>query len=85
MNGGVDIERHWVDEHGNPASSRRITWVGLPPPGAGIGKTTWHSAKSNTNISSPPAVPQAKTGHLYVHLDCSTYTHQYWVFGANNE
>ena len=52
---------------------------------SGSGKTTWYFAKSNTNISSPPAVPHAETGHLYVHLDCSTHTHQYWMFGANNE
>ena len=52
---------------------------------SGSGKTTWYFAKSNTNISSPPAVPQAETGHLYVHLDCSTHTHQYWMFGASNE
>jgi hypothetical protein len=52
---------------------------------SGSGKTTWYLAKSNTNISSPPAVPHAETGHLYVHLDCSTCTHQYWMFGANSE
>jgi len=52
---------------------------------SGSGKTTWYFAKSNTNISSPPAVPRAETGHLYVHLDCSTLTHQYWMFGVNNE
>jgi hypothetical protein len=79
------IERRWVDEHGNYVSYRLCTWVDDPPPGTGIGKTTWYFAKSNTNTSSPPAVPQAKTGHLYVHLDCSTHTHQYWMFGANNE
>jgi hypothetical protein len=52
---------------------------------SGSGKTTWYFAKSNTNISSPPAVPQAETGHLYVHFDCSTHTRQYWMFGANNK
>jgi hypothetical protein len=52
---------------------------------SGSGKTTWYLAKSNMKLSSPPAVPQAETGHLYVHLDCSTRTHQYWMFGANNE
>ena len=52
---------------------------------SGSGKTTWYFAKSNTNVSSPPVVPHAETGHLYVHLNCSTHTHQYWMFGANNE
>ncbi len=33
-NGGAIIERRWVDEHGNPASYRITTWVGIPPPGA---------------------------------------------------
>lgn len=52
---------------------------------SGSGKTTWYFAKSSTNISSPPAVPQAEAGHLYVHLNCSTSTNQYWMFGMNNE
>ena len=52
---------------------------------SGSGKTTWYFAKSDTNISSPPAIPQAETGHLYVHLDCSARAHQYWMLGANNE
>ena len=52
---------------------------------SGSGKTTWYFAKSSTNISSPPAVRQAEIGHLYVHFDCSTRTHQYWIFSANNE
>lgn len=52
---------------------------------SGSGKTTWYFAQSNTNISSPPAIPQAETGHLYVHLDCSTHMHQYWMLGTNNE
>jgi hypothetical protein len=51
----------------------------------GSGKTTWYFAKSSTNISSPPAVPQAEIGHVYVHFDSSTRTHQYWMFGTNNE
>jgi len=49
------------------------------------GKTTWYFAQSNTNISLPPAVHQAETGHLYVHLNCSMHTHQYWMFGTKNE
>ena len=48
-------------------------------------KTNWYFAESNTSISSLPAVPQAETGHLYVHLDSSTCIHQYWMFGASNE
>lgn len=30
-------------------------------------------------------VPQAKTGHLYVHLDSSTNVHLYWLFSVNNQ
>ena len=52
---------------------------------SGSGKTTWYFSESSANISSPPVIPQAEIGHLYVHFDCSTRTHQYWIFGANNE
>ena len=52
---------------------------------SGSGKTTWYLTKSSTNILSPPAVPQAEVGHLYVHLDRSTRTRQYWMFGTSNE
>ncbi len=52
---------------------------------SGSGYTIWYFAKSDKSVSSPPMVPQAKTGHLYVHLDSSTDVYQYWMFGANNQ
>jgi hypothetical protein len=52
---------------------------------SGSGHTIWYSSKSNTNILSPPVVPQAMTGHLYVHLNASTNTYQYWMLGGNNQ
>ncbi|KAI9507346.1 hypothetical protein F5148DRAFT_1149809 [Russula earlei] len=52
---------------------------------SGSGYTTWYFAKSDTNITSPPMVPQTKTGHLYVHLNTSTNSHQYWMVGINNQ
>ncbi|KAI9508743.1 hypothetical protein F5148DRAFT_1283680 [Russula earlei] len=52
---------------------------------SGSGYTTWYFAKSDTNIMLPPTVPQAKTGHLYVHLNTSTNSHQYWMVGINNQ
>ncbi|KAI9453516.1 hypothetical protein F5148DRAFT_1151945 [Russula earlei] len=52
---------------------------------SGSGYTTWYFTKSDTNIMSPPMVPQAKTGHLYVHLNTSTNSHPYWMVGINNQ
>ena len=52
---------------------------------SGTGHTIWYSGKSNTNIPSPLVVPQAVTGHLYVHHNSSTNTYQYWVLGRNNQ
>lgn len=51
----------------------------------GSGLTIWYFAKSNARIPSPPTVPQATTGHLYVHLDSSTHCFQYWMLGTNNQ
>ena len=47
--------------------------------------TTWYFGKSDTNIPSPPIVSQAVTGHLYVHLNSSANTYQYWMLGGNNQ
>jgi hypothetical protein len=77
---GVDAETHPMGSM-VPYETRERRFTSS----SGSGKTTWYSAKSNTNISSPPTIPHAETGHLYVHLDCSTRTHQYWMFGADNE
>jgi hypothetical protein len=51
---------------------------------SGSGHTTWYFGKSDANIPSPPVVPQAVTGHIYVHLNTSTNKHQYWMLGGNN-
>ncbi len=52
---------------------------------SGSGKTIWYFTKSNTDISSPPVVPQAETGHLYVHHNWSTSTYRYWIIGTDNQ
>ena len=52
---------------------------------SGSGHTTWYFGKSDTNIPSPPIVPQAMMGHLYVHLNSSANTYQYWMLGGNNQ
>jgi hypothetical protein len=36
-NGGIIVDRHWVDDNGNPTSYRITTWVGQPRPGEGQG------------------------------------------------
>ncbi|KAN0128073.1 hypothetical protein V8E53_014110, partial [Lactarius tabidus] len=46
---------------------------------SGSGYTIWYLSRSDSSIQSPPVVPQSKTGHLYVHFDASTQTHQYWL------
>ena len=51
---------------------------------SGSGYTTWYFAKSDNSISSPPTIPQVRTGHLYVHLNSSTNVYHYWMMGANN-
>ncbi|KAI9430148.1 hypothetical protein H4582DRAFT_2064095 [Lactarius indigo] len=52
---------------------------------SGSGYTIWCSSKSSSSIQSPPIVPQAKTGHLYVHFDTSTNTHQHWMLGVGGQ
>lgn len=52
---------------------------------SGSGHTVWYFGKSDRSISSPPMVPQARTGHLYVHFDTSTNVYQYWMLGTNNQ
>jgi hypothetical protein len=51
---------------------------------SGSGHTTWYFGKSDASVLSPPVVPQAVTGHLYVHLNTSTDMYQYWMLGGNN-
>jgi hypothetical protein len=33
----------------------------------------------------PPTIPQAKTGHLYVHLDTSRNVFLYWMISIANQ
>ncbi len=51
---------------------------------SGSGYTTWYFVKSDKSVLLPPMIPQAMTGHLYIHLDSSTNVYQYWMLGANN-
>ncbi|KAI9442143.1 hypothetical protein H4582DRAFT_2070183 [Lactarius indigo] len=52
---------------------------------SGSGYTIWYFSRSDSSIQSPPVVPQSKTGHLYVHFDASTKTHQYWMLGVGGQ
>ncbi|KAH9033082.1 hypothetical protein EDB85DRAFT_2145125 [Lactarius pseudohatsudake] len=52
---------------------------------SGSGYTIWCSSKSSSSIQSLPIVPQAKTGHLYVHFDTSTNTYQHWMLGVGGQ
>ncbi|KAH9001970.1 hypothetical protein EDB86DRAFT_2827431 [Lactarius hatsudake] len=47
--------------------------------------TIWYFGKSNLSILMPPAIPQAKTGHLYVHLDTSRNVFLYWMLNIANQ
>ena len=49
---------------------------------SGSGYTIWYSSRSSSGIQSPPVVPQAKTGHLYVHFETTTRTYQYWMLSS---
>ncbi|KAH9052737.1 hypothetical protein EDB87DRAFT_1581459 [Lactarius vividus] len=52
---------------------------------SGSGYTIWYSSQSDSNIQSPPVIPQSKTGHLYVHFDALTKTYQYWMLGVGGQ
>ncbi|SRR6266702_1865445 len=52
---------------------------------SGSSYTIWYFSRSRSSIQSPPIVPQAKTGHLYVHFDTSTRTYQYWMLGIGGQ
>ncbi|KAH9051416.1 hypothetical protein EDB87DRAFT_1582687 [Lactarius vividus] len=52
---------------------------------SGSGYTIWYSSRSDSNIQSPPVIPQSKTGHLYVHFDALTKTYQYWMLGVGGQ
>ena len=80
FDGGVSVDRYPASPS-VPYQIRQRSFAS----NSGSGHTTWYLSKSNTNISSPPVVPQAVTGHLYVHLNSSTETYQYWMLGGNNQ
>ena len=52
---------------------------------SGSGYTVWYFGKSNLSILMPPTIPQAKTGHLYVHLDTSRNVFLYWMLSTANQ
>ncbi|KAI9448594.1 hypothetical protein H4582DRAFT_2069124 [Lactarius indigo] len=52
---------------------------------SGSGYTIWYFGKSNSSILMPPTIPQAKTGHLYVHLDTSRNIFLYWMLSIVNQ
>jgi hypothetical protein len=52
---------------------------------SGSGHTVWYFTHSNSGIQSPPVISQAEPGHLYVHLDTATKTHQYWMLAGSGQ
>ncbi|KAH8999744.1 hypothetical protein EDB92DRAFT_1812867 [Lactarius akahatsu] len=51
---------------------------------SGSGYTTWYLGRSCCSVLMLPTVPQAKTGHLYVHRDTSRDTFIYWILTTAN-
>ena len=51
----------------------------------GSGYTVWYFGKSNSSILFLPSIPQAKTRHLYIHLDATRDVSQYWMLGTGNQ
>jgi hypothetical protein len=80
FNGGVSVDTYPA----SPSVPYQICQHSFAS-NSGSGHTTWYLGKSNTNIQSPPVVPQAVMGHLYVHLNSSTDMYQYWMLGGNNQ
>jgi hypothetical protein len=52
---------------------------------SGSGHTVWYFSRSDSSIQSPPAVSQSEPGHIYVHLDTTTRTHQYWMHAGSGQ
>jgi hypothetical protein len=52
---------------------------------SGSGYTVWYFSQSDSSIQSPPVVPQSEPGHLYVHFDTTTRTHQYWMLAGSGQ
>ncbi|KAH9022223.1 hypothetical protein EDB85DRAFT_2187024 [Lactarius pseudohatsudake] len=51
---------------------------------SGSGYMTWYLGRSSCSILMLPTVPQAKTGHLYVHRDTSRDAFLYWILTTAN-
>lgn len=51
---------------------------------SGSGYTTWYIDRSSCSILLPPTVPEAKTGHLYIHRDASRNVFSYWILTTAN-
>jgi hypothetical protein len=52
---------------------------------SGSGHTVWYFSRSDSGIQSPPVVSQSEPGHLYVHFDATTKTHQYWMLAGSGQ
>ena len=52
---------------------------------SGSGYTVWYFGKSNSSILFLLSIPQAKTGHLHIHLDMTRDVSQYWMLGTGNQ
>jgi hypothetical protein len=52
---------------------------------SGSGYTIWYLSRSTSSIQLPPAVPQAKTGHLYVHFNTVAKIFQYWMLSIGGQ
>ena len=52
---------------------------------SGSGHTIWYFGKSTSSILMPPTIPQAKTGHIYVHLDSTRNVSSYWMVSTANQ
>jgi len=51
---------------------------------SGSGYMTWYLGRSSCSVLMLPTVPQAKTGHLYVHRDTSRNAFLYWILTTAN-
>ncbi|KAH9953237.1 hypothetical protein BC827DRAFT_1249679 [Russula dissimulans] len=52
---------------------------------SGSGHTVWYFSRSDSSVQSPPVISQSEPGHLYVHFDTATKTHQYWMVAGNGQ
>jgi hypothetical protein len=52
---------------------------------SGSGHTVWYFSRSNSSIQSPPVISQSEPGHIYIHFDTATKTHQYWMLAGSGQ